>query len=180
MPAPRKRPCSFCRHWFRPNARVGARQHACSKPECQAARRKKTQAKWRAANPDYAIAHRIQQRNAQEQPPEPLRLPAPLNRLPWDLAKDEFGQKGADFIGVMGALLVRSAKDQFRAYVLVPTRVPNTLPPAAAKRPVPACRILNSDAEADHATGVSPTGPALGASSGAPSGPPAAPAGLAG
>jgi len=157
MPAPRKRPCSFCRHWFRPNARVGPRQRACSNPECQAARRKKTQAKWRAANPDYAIAHRIQQRSAQPQPPEPLRLPAPLNRLPWDLAKDEFGPKGADFIGVMGALLVRSTKDQFRAYVLDPTRVPGTLPATAAKRPVPACGILNPDTEAAHATGVSPT-----------------------
>jgi hypothetical protein len=24
MPAPRKRPCSICRQWFRPNARVGS------------------------------------------------------------------------------------------------------------------------------------------------------------
>jgi len=138
MPAPRKRPCSFCRHWFRPNARVGARQHACSKPECQAARPEKDpKPGWRAANPDYAAAYRILQRDAQEQEPEPLRLPAPLNRLPWDLAKDEFGQKGADFIGVMGALLVRSAKDQFRAYGLDPTRVPNTLPPLLQKDQFP-------------------------------------------
>ena len=27
--------------WFYPNARVGVRQHACSKPECQQARRGK-------------------------------------------------------------------------------------------------------------------------------------------
>ena len=133
MPAPRKRPCSICRHWFRPNPRVGARQHACSKPECQTARRKKTQANWRAKNPEYAAGYRIQQRGAQEQPPEPLRLPPPLSRLPWDLAKDEFGQKGSDFIGVMGSLLVRSAKDQFRAYMIDPTRVPNPLPPPAEK-----------------------------------------------
>jgi hypothetical protein len=39
-------------------------------------------------------------RGALSQPPEPLRLPAPLNRLPWDIAQDEFGVKGADFIGV--------------------------------------------------------------------------------
>ena len=116
MPAPRKRPCSTCRKWFRPNERVGQRQHACSKSECQTARRKKTQANWRAKNPEYAAGYRIQQRGAQEQPPEPLRLPPPLGQLPWDLAKDEFGRKGADFIGLMGGLLERLTKDQFRLY----------------------------------------------------------------
>jgi hypothetical protein len=38
--APRKGPCSICRHWFRPNPRVGSRQRAFSRPECQAARRR--------------------------------------------------------------------------------------------------------------------------------------------
>jgi hypothetical protein len=97
------------------------------------ARRKKTQSNWRAKNPEYAAGYRIQQRGAQEQPPEPLRLPPPLSHLPWDLAKDEFGQKGSDFIGVMGSLLVRSAKDQFRAYIVDPTRVLSPLPPPAEK-----------------------------------------------
>jgi hypothetical protein len=133
MPAPRKRPCSICRHWFRPDARVGARQRACSRPECQQARRKRTQAHWRAQNPDYAAGYRIQQRNARKQPPEPLRLPAPLRRLPWDLAKDEFGAQKADFLGVMGALLVRSAKDPFHPRALDSMRVPGALPPPAAK-----------------------------------------------
>jgi hypothetical protein len=140
MPGFPKRPCSICRQWFYPNARIGARQQACSKPECQAERRKKTQANWRVKNPEYAAGYRIQQRGAQERTPEPLRLPAPLSRLPWDLAKDEFGRKGADFIGVMGALLIRSAEDQFRAYVYDWPRVSGTLLPPAAKdqfRPAP-------------------------------------------
>jgi hypothetical protein len=138
MPQARKRPCSICRRWFRPDPRVGDRQHACQKPECQAARRKKTQARWRAANPDYAAAYRIQQRQAQEQAPEPLRVPAPLNRLPWDLAKDEIGGKATDFLGVMGALLVRTAKDQIRPQRADFRRVPGALPPPAAKDQCPA------------------------------------------
>ena len=137
MPEVRKRPCSICRRWFRPDPRVGDREHACRKPECQVVRRRRTQAQWRAANPDYATGYRIQQRAAQKRPPEPLRLPAPLSRLPWDLAKDEFGVKGADFIGVMGTLLLRSAKDQFRTYVIDPTRVSSALPPAGAKDQCP-------------------------------------------
>src|ERR1035441_6849092 len=137
MPASGKRPCSICRHWFRPNPRIGPRQRTCGKAECQTARRKRTQASWRAKNLEYAAGYRIQQRGAREQPPEPLRLPAPLNRLPWDLAKDQFGREGADFIGVMGALLLRSSKDQFRPYPIDPTRLPGTLPASAAKDQFP-------------------------------------------
>jgi hypothetical protein len=138
MPDTPKRPCSICRRWFRPDPRVGPRQHTCSKPECQAARRKKAQAKWRAANPDYAAGYRFQHRQAQERPPDPRPVPAPLNRLPWEVAKDEFGAKGADFIGLMGTLLLRSAKDEFRTYLADSTGVPGTLPPLVAKDQIPA------------------------------------------
>jgi hypothetical protein len=140
MPDAHKRPCSICRHWFRLDPRVGAQQRACRKPECQAARRKKTQARWRAASPGYAVANRIEQRNAAQPPPEPVRMPAPLNQLPWDLAKDQFGAKGADSIGVMSTFLLRSAKDQFRAHLIDPTKVPRLLPLVPAKdqiRPAP-------------------------------------------
>jgi len=42
----------------------------------------------------------------------PPLTPPPLSRLPWDLAKDEFGTKGAEFIGSLGRVLLRVAKDQ--------------------------------------------------------------------
>src|SRR6266849_21746 len=93
MPEARKRPCAICRRWFRPDARVGDRQQACGKPECQTRRRQKTQASWRRRNPGYAIAYRIAQRAAQTQlPPEPMRLPATLNQLPWEFAKDQLSK----------------------------------------------------------------------------------------
>src|SRR6266571_7723591 len=109
----RKRPCCICRRWFRPDPRIGSRQRACRRPECQTARRKKKQKGWRQRNPDYFIARRIKDRSGQERPPEPLRLPAPLSRLPWDIAQSQFGTEGADFIGIMGAILLRSAQSQF-------------------------------------------------------------------
>lgn len=116
----RKRPCSICRRWFLPDVRVGPRQRACSSPECQAERRKKTQASWRAANPDYFAARRIAERAEQaaqepKTPPAPLRVPAPLDRLPWDVAQDEFGVQGADFLGLLGRVLVTAGQDQRRA-----------------------------------------------------------------
>ena len=133
MPNSAKRPCRICRRWFRPDVRVGIRQRACSRLECQAARRKKTQAAWRARNPDYLVAWRIQARAGSERPPEPLRLPPPLSNLPWDIAQDEFGVKGADFIGAMGALLLQAAKDQFEEQLVDSSRDPGTLPLTPAK-----------------------------------------------
>jgi hypothetical protein len=52
-----------------------------------------------------------------------------LSQLPWDIAQDEFGVKGTDFIGVMGALLLQATQDQFRAYRVDSKTVADTLPP---------------------------------------------------
>jgi len=62
-----------------------------------------------------------------------LRLPHPLLELPWDLAQDEFGLKHADFLGAMGSVLIRAAKDQLRGQLIDFSMDPETLPPIAAK-----------------------------------------------
>jgi hypothetical protein len=59
------------------------------------------------------VAYRITERAADSRAPPP-RVPPPLTRLPWDLAKDEFGVQGADFLGAFGRLLVGVAKDEMR------------------------------------------------------------------
>ena len=128
MPVAQKRPCTICRRWFRPDPRIGTRQRACRNPKCQTARRKKTQAAWRAKNPDYYIARRIQASGSQERGVEPLRLPEPLSRLPWDIAQDEFGAQGADFLGVMGTVILGAAQDKTRAYLIDSTRDRGPLP----------------------------------------------------
>lgn len=159
MPDARKRPCCVCRRWFRPDPRVGLRQRACDQPDCQAARRVQTQKSWRERNADYFTARRIQERSNQDQPPEPLRLRPPLSRLPWDIAQDEFGVKGADFIGIFGTVLLRAAQDQFRAYPIDPTGFADTLHANPAQdqiRPVrESVRVRTTGNEA----GVSSTGP---------------------
>jgi hypothetical protein len=158
----RKKPCRICRRWFQPDPRVGARQRACGKPECQTAQRRKTQANWRKRNPDYAIAWRLDQRAAQAPPPEALRLPAPLEQLPWNVAKDQFSPQGADFLGVMSALILRAAKDQIRSYLPDPAGLPSGLP-LPIEKTSPSLAHTESRARND-ATGVSPTGPAMGTS----------------
>ena len=125
----RKKPCSFCRHWFVPDPRVGSRQRACSQVDCQSARRVQTQAGWRSRNRDYFLARRMLARKALAPPtPQPLRLPPPLEKLPWDLAQDQFGVLGADFIGLLGALMVRTAQDQRRVQAIDSTSLPLQLP----------------------------------------------------
>jgi hypothetical protein len=188
MPEARKRPCTICRRWFRPNPRVGVRQSACGNPACQTTRRQRTQANWRNRNPGYSIAWRLDRRAAQPEASEPLRMAPPLNQLPWGFAKDQFGMQGTDFIGVMGALILRAAKDQIRPYLTDPSAVPGTLPlsPQKTSPGLPHTRAEApikgaSQAESpDHATGVSRARSAVGTSASARAAPPAPSAGVAG
>ena len=161
MPDARKRPCTICRRWFRPDPRVGSRQRACGNPECQAARRVQTQRNWRESRPDYFTARRIRERGEQDRPPEPLRLPPPLSRLPWDIAQDQFGVQGTDFIGVLSTVLLRSAQDQFRAYSTDNTGLADTLHGETAQSQIqPVGELLRVRTTGNEA-GISSTGPPL-------------------
>ena len=161
MPETRKRPCRICRRWFRPDPRIGSRQRACDHPDCQAARRVKTQKSWRDRNPDYFMARRIQERGHQDRVPEPLRLPPPLSQLPWDIAQDQFGVKGADFIGVFGTVLLRAAQDQFRGYPLESRGVADTLPPGPEKDQIRPVRESVRVGITGNEAGISPTRPPI-------------------
>ena len=161
MPDVRKRPCCICRRWFRPHPRVGSRQRACRNPDCQSARRRKKQKRWREHHPDYFIARRILDRRKEDRTPEPLRLPPPLNRLPWDIAQSEFKGQGTDFIGLLGTVLLRDAQSQFKAYLADSKRLVDTLPPSSAqsqKRPVQESLPVRTTG---NEAGISPTGPRL-------------------
>ena len=128
-----KRPCCICRHWFVPDGRLGRRQRACSATACQIARRARTQASWRRRNPDYFIAHRMQRRRLTVEAAQvsllPLVLPPPLSQLPWDLAQEEFGVAGTDFLGHLGRVLLGAAQDQKATQGLDATGEPVRLPP---------------------------------------------------
>ena len=134
MPHSCKRPCCICRKWFRPDVHVGKRQRTCGRSECKKALQQKTLEQWRSRNPDYFIARRIQDRSNAKRAPEPLRLPHPLSNLPWDIAQDEFGVKGADFIGIMSSVMLGAAKKQSSREIIDSTRHPATLSPLTAKK----------------------------------------------
>ena len=157
MPDARKRPCSVCRRWFRPDPRIGSRQRTCKNADCQIARRRKKQKAWRKTHPDYFMRKRIEKRGSQKPPPEPLRLPAPLSKLPWEIAQFEFGVQGADFIGHLGIVLLQCAQSQFKAYVADSTRPADTLPPEAAQSQIQPVRESVRVGIRGNEAGISPT-----------------------
>ena len=171
----KKRPCTICRRWFHPEPQVIARQRCCKNPACLAAFRRKTQASWRNRNPEYAATRRLDQRASQIDPPaEPLRIPKPLDQLPWNVAKDEFSSYGIDFIGVALTLILRAAKDEIRFHLIDPKRLSGALP-------LPHEKTSSEGAHTEpRATGVSPTRPPLAESARPRPAPPAPPAGLSG
>ena len=171
----KKRPCTICRRWFQPEPRVIARQRSCNNSVCRAALRKKTQACWRKRNPDYATFRRLEQRAKQQDPPaKPWRIPPPLDKLPWEVAKDEFSPYSIDFIGVALALILRAAKDEIRSYLIDPARLSGTLP-------LPPEKTSSEGAHTQpRAPGVSPTRLPLGGIASPRPAPPAPPAGISG
>jgi len=48
-----RKQCVYCRRFFRPDPRVGARQKACGAMECQRRRKGESQRRWLEANPGY-------------------------------------------------------------------------------------------------------------------------------
>jgi hypothetical protein len=84
-----------------------------------------------------------------------------LNRLPWDIAQDQFGVQGADFIGHMGVVLLRVAQDQFKAYPIDSTGPARTLPPEAAQDQIRPVRESVRVVETGNEAGISSTGSPL-------------------
>lgn len=106
------------------------RQRACSREACQRQRRSKTQASWRARNPDYRNDSHLRRRSAaaraaergerdssgdEVRSPEPLPVPSALESIPWDFVQAEIGVSGCDVLRILAVLLVRLVKDQIGA-----------------------------------------------------------------
>lgn len=69
----RRRRCRFCRGWFRPNARKGDKQYACSKPECQLVRQIRNEEARLVRDPAYFRARVVKPQNRRPAPRETRR-----------------------------------------------------------------------------------------------------------
>jgi hypothetical protein len=80
-----------------------------------------------------------------------------LNQLPWDIAQSEFGVQGADFIGVMGTLLLHSAQSQLQAYSVDSNEDASTLLDLAAQSQIEPGAEWSRGGNAGDVAGVAPT-----------------------
>lgn len=64
------RPCRVCSRWFKPNRRIGNRQHVCGDPECQKEWHRKACARWRERTREDRRAAKVARQvvKATEQP----------------------------------------------------------------------------------------------------------------
>jgi hypothetical protein len=117
----KKRPCSECRRWFLPDARVGERQRTCGAAECQRIRHERVYQAWRAANRDYDRARRWENvlESAKAEPksvPPAANAPAPVSGVPWDVVQNEMKIEGrvilAGVVRVIGLFVQNEMRRQ--------------------------------------------------------------------
>jgi hypothetical protein len=117
----KKRPCTVCRCWFVPNARVGDRQRTCGSSACQEARRERTHRAWREENRDYdrdrrwRLAIGAAKADPTCGPPGP-HAPAPMSGVPWEVVQTEMEVEGrvilAGVVRVMGSFVQTEIRRQ--------------------------------------------------------------------
>lgn len=118
----KKRPCSICRRWFLPDARVGDRQHACERDECQRERHRRADQRWHAANRDYDRDRRWRETiaAAKQEPsetPPAVNAPPPTSGLPWDVVQDEMGVQARVIIAGVVRVMGLFVQDEMRKEV---------------------------------------------------------------
>lgn len=123
----KKRPCSICRRWFMPDLRVGDRQRACGRDECQRARHRDADRAWHARHRDYDRARRwheaVESAKVGLPPPAPDR-PAALAGVPWDIAQDAMRPEAVVILAGVARVLARAAQDEMRKQGPVPPEKP--------------------------------------------------------
>ena len=126
----RKRPCRICRKWFRPDARVGARQRTCGSAPCRRAWHRQSCRDWRRRNPDYDRDDRLRRRLREQTEAargDPL---APLN---WQAVRDAIGLQVAVVVEETGRLLISWVRDEIALQVAESPDEFGRLPPSRVR-----------------------------------------------
>jgi len=70
MGARGRRPCRFCKRWFRPHPRLGPRQYACSTDECQSQRQAENEGARIERDPGYWRGRKVKHHEYRKAHPE--------------------------------------------------------------------------------------------------------------
>lgn len=110
-----KRPCSICRRWYTPPARVRHCQRTCGREECKKEQTRRTQEAWSKKNPDYWSGYRLKKKleavKAGDEVAELRGPPAGLKRIPADLVQEAIGAQGVVILAEFGRVLSRAAQE---------------------------------------------------------------------
>lgn len=129
----RKRPCRICGRWFLPDPRVGARQRACSEPQCQRERHRRACEEWRARNPDYDREDRLRRRLRVEVGPEDARVGDALAGVDLEAARDVVALEVFVFVEETARVLADWARDGVRRQGVEIAGISGRLPPTRAR-----------------------------------------------
>ncbi len=106
----RKRPCSFCRKWFYPDARVGERQYACSDPKCQQKRHQCNCKEYHQKNSEWIREERLRERLKVEGQSEAAK--DPTSKVDRVIARDEIGWKATVIIEEYAKTIYNTVRDE--------------------------------------------------------------------
>jgi len=89
----------------------------CGRPECQAARQRFSDRRWRERNPAYDVDRRLRALQARLERAADTgevirREPEPLRRLPAEATREALSVTGLAVLVVFGRLLVRSSQEE--------------------------------------------------------------------
>ena len=106
-PMSKKRPCRFCRRWFRPDPRLGVRQYACSRPECQRERHRRNCVDYRRRDPDFAR----REERVRSHVVKVTSVPGTDERIDWDEVRSFLGTDAMVILQESGRDTVRRLRD---------------------------------------------------------------------
>lgn len=124
----KKRPCSVCRRWFRPDPRTAHCQKTCG-AVCSKKLAAKRDAKWRAKNPDYEAHRRLVDAlgRADDATIEIEPAASPLARVPWRTVQVALGGKMAVTLAFALRLHASHRQVAFEGKTRILTRIPERL-----------------------------------------------------
>ena len=114
-----RKPCSVCRQWFEPDARVGRRQRTCG-PECRKKHKKRMQQQWSERNPACWTERRLRQQAEDLGDGKTAGLrgpPAVLSGLPIEWAQAEMSPEALVIIVFLLKVLYRATQVEMRQQV---------------------------------------------------------------
>jgi hypothetical protein len=108
----KKKPCCICGRWFLPSERVGNRQRACSRPECQRERHRRDCIRWHKQNAHYDREGRLRRKLVAERDRQINAAQSdPLRQVNESLARDLVGLQLYVLIDEIAKVLIAWTRD---------------------------------------------------------------------